>query len=65
MRSVANETPATVVLQAFAASSARSSTAGSDDSTEDLVPVEGLDPQGFTARNFAFFQCGDHLTPRW
>src|SRR5208283_986863 len=30
MRSVANETPATVVLQAFAASSARSSTAGSD-----------------------------------
>ena len=31
--------------------------------TEDLVSIESLEPQGFTSRNFACFQCGDHLTP--
>ena len=30
---------------------------------DDLIPIEGLDTQGLTARNVAFCQCAVHLTP--
>src|ERR1017187_7122813 len=32
-------------------------------SVDDLIPIEGLETQGLTARNVAFCQCAVHLTP--
>ena len=61
----AKETPATGVLQMCAASSARSSIAGSGAASSDLISLEGLEAQGFAACDVAFCQGAVIVPDLW